>query len=511
MRGAGVRRLLPRRASTARTTVCATVRRKASCYVAVARLVRGAALRRRCRPSSSTRRTSTRSSHGAIAIVRGRFAPKTYARLGNLGRFIVTEAWVAESDAVSDGVFAQGARQRHPLHRGAVPDASTEKGLNTSRIGEHRRASTGRWRASTRSRDRGLRDRAVRRSTASIIAGDRYTFNENGRTAKGRTATAAFHVSSTRSRASSAAARADLLDQEGVIRRASGAEYACYRTRPASASDGTAVDATPELDACLGNELTVVLGREYGPRAMRRCTGASRWLACGRAMRRPGGRSCRRERRRCATPVGSGGGDGSATEQVYVYAHTASTLYRVDPDTLADHDGRRLRLGLGRHRDQMTDIAIDKNGEMIGISYTRVYRVDPTTAQTTLLSSSLGGTFNGLSFVPAAHARPDRRRRARRHAQLRRPGVPHRSDDRRGDAGRQHGRAFTSSGDLVAVDGLRHGADRARRVGDMLAQLAPQTFAATADRQRHRLRSDLGRRVLEGQGLRLHRDRPVRR
>ena len=129
----------------------------------------------------------------------------------------------------------------------------------------------------------------------------------------------------------------------------------------------------------------------------------------------------------------------------------------------------------------MTDIAIDKTGVMIGISYSRVYRVDATNAQTTLLSSSLDGTFNGLSFVPARDARPDRRRRARRHATT--PTAASSAIDPMTGSATQvgdMGGAFKSSGDLVAVAGFGTVQTVPVRPSDLLARLAPQTFAATA-------------------------------
>src|SRR3972149_3519382 len=54
-------------------------------------------------------------------------------------------------------------------------------------------------------------------------------------------------------------------------------------------------------------------------------------------------------------------------ENAAVYAHSASELYRVDPDTFA------VTL-VGPFQwpsvaDQMTDIAIDKDGNMVGISF----------------------------------------------------------------------------------------------------------------------------------------------
>src|SRR5664279_1313530 len=94
---------------------------------------------------------------------------------------------------------------------------------------------------------------------------------------------------------------------------------------------------------------------------------------------------------------GSGSGDGGT---VYVYAHTATVLFRVDPDTLAITQIGPFVWPSGT--DEMTDIAIDKTGQMIGVSFTSVYRVDPTNAHTMLLSPHLAGSFNGLSFVPAA-------------------------------------------------------------------------------------------------------------
>jgi hypothetical protein len=88
-----------------------------------------------------------------------------------------------------------------------------------------------------------------------------------------------------------------------------------------------------------------------------------------------------------------------------VYAHSDTDLYRIDPDTLAiTHVGP---FGWPRGADQMTDIAIDRDGKMVGVSYDKVYTVDKMTAQCTYLAP-LDRSFNGLSFVPAAAADPSR-------------------------------------------------------------------------------------------------------
>src|SRR5437879_1402249 len=62
-----------------------------------------------------------------------------------------------------------------------------------------------------------------------------------------------------------------------------------------------------------------------------------------------------------------------------VYAHSDATLYRIDPDSLSIVEvGPFAWPSLA---DQMTDIAIDKDGRMIGISFDKVYVVDKTNAK----------------------------------------------------------------------------------------------------------------------------------
>ncbi len=163
----------------------------------------------------------------------------------------------------------------------------------------------------------------------------------------------------------------------------------------------------------------------------------------------------------------------------FVYAHSSSTLYRVDPDTLAVSMVGDFAWSNGS--DQMTDIAIDKSGLMIGISTTAVYRVDVTNAQATRLSAGLTGGFNGLSFVPAAmlNLTGDDVLVATRNAD----GAVFRIDQVTGSKTQigDMGSTFSSSGDLVAIAGF--GTVQTADNGlspDRLVTLAPQTFAATA-------------------------------
>lgn len=161
----------------------------------------------------------------------------------------------------------------------------------------------------------------------------------------------------------------------------------------------------------------------------------------------------------------------------FVYAHTASELYKVDPDTLAIT--MIGPFGWSNGSDQMTDIAIDKTGLMLGVSFTNVYRIDPSNAQATRLSTGLSGTFNGLSFVPAAMLGEtgDDVLVGTRNAD----GVVFRINPMTGQASAIGNMgSFSSSGDLVAVTGFGtvQTADNGFSA-DRLVRLAPMTFAAT--------------------------------
>lgn len=96
-------------------------------------------------------------------------------------------------------------------------------------------------------------------------------------------------------------------------------------------------------------------------------------------------------------PTGPSADAAPTSGQTYVFAHSADTLYRVDPETLQIQEVAAFGWPVGT--DQMTDIALDKDGHMIGVSFDHVYAVDPDTAACTFLAD-LDASFNGLSFVP---------------------------------------------------------------------------------------------------------------
>jgi hypothetical protein len=86
-----------------------------------------------------------------------------------------------------------------------------------------------------------------------------------------------------------------------------------------------------------------------------------------------------------------------------VYAHSATTLYQVDPDDLTLTAVGDFGWPTGMETEEMTDIALDGDGKMVGVSFGNLYSVDKETAECTFLAP-LGSGFNGLSFVEGADA-----------------------------------------------------------------------------------------------------------
>lgn len=198
------------------------------------------------------------AADGIRAIVRGRFAPSGVdSASADLGRFIVTEAWVAEGDASqADGVFVR-------VKDGGVRcitspcESLVEKGLNTSR------------RANIAGLDfdaAGLSDEQLEKigyemfePGGIIVAGSRYTWRENGQRVRGRTATVVYRrlVEAPAATCFVGGCSSQICsDQEGVISTCEWREeYACYQaaTCERQADGQCGWTQTPELSACLGN------------------------------------------------------------------------------------------------------------------------------------------------------------------------------------------------------------------------------------------------------------------
>lgn len=134
--------------------------------------------------------TKDATTSGVYGIVRGVFSPTNATPRPELGRFVISEAWVAEGAGVSEGAFVR--IKDNGLRCFAAPCPSlTETTLNTPRTTNIAELD---WTPS------GLSDREIEgfigllaSPDGILIAGHRYTVHENGQTAKGRTVTNAYH------------------------------------------------------------------------------------------------------------------------------------------------------------------------------------------------------------------------------------------------------------------------------------------------------------------------------
>ena len=169
-------------------------------------------------------------------------------------------------------------------------------------------------------------------------------------------------------------------------------------------------------------------------------------------------------------------GDGGIinTGDPVVYAHSSKELYSVDPKTLAVT--LVAPFGWPSLSDEMTDIAIDRDGRMIGISFDKVYAVDAKTAACTHLAN-LDREFNGLSFITPAVAEGKEYLMAAAN-----DGVLYEINPTNGQARRvgAYGAGLKSSGDLVSVKGFGTVATVEKDLGktDWLARVDPTTGQA---------------------------------
>ncbi|HEY1954136.1 MAG TPA: hypothetical protein VGH28_00940 [Polyangiaceae bacterium] len=95
--------------------------------------------------------------------------------------------------------------------------------------------------------------------------------------------------------------------------------------------------------------------------------------------------------------------DASGPEVDYVYAHSPSELYKVDPvkktmTTVGTFSGQCLF-------EEVIDIAVDANNNGYATTFSGFYKLDLSTAACTLISS--GSYPNSLSFVPAGTLDPN--------------------------------------------------------------------------------------------------------
>ncbi len=177
--------------------------------------------------------------------------------------------------------------------------------------------------------------------------------------------------------------------------------------------------------------------------------------------------------------------DATITDFSLVYAHSGTELFRLDTTTL-----QPVVIGTFTNTgtQSITDIAIDKDDNMRGITLDRVYTIDESTGDAQLLAELDPGAPNltSLSYVPVDLADPDG---AERLVAAAYDGTVYEIDPADGSTtplgvyGEAAGGTIRSSGDIVAVRGL--GIFATVTIGDdpslpdHLAVIDPDTWAAT--------------------------------
>lgn len=90
--------------------------------------------------------------------------------------------------------------------------------------------------------------------------------------------------------------------------------------------------------------------------------------------------------------------DGFIVGKEVVYAHTAEKLFKVDPQTLQVSEIGAFAEAGAAESPRVTDLALDKKGNMIAVTKENVYSVDVKTAACTKLSTAKAH-YVGLSYV----------------------------------------------------------------------------------------------------------------
>lgn len=101
-----------------------------------------------------------------------------------------------------------------------------------------------------------------------------------------------------------------------------------------------------------------------------------------------------------APAAGSDAGPPANNDLVLVYAHSGTDLFKVNPQTLDITRVGAFQTAAGTYVQNVTDIAVDKAGRMLGITFTQLLEIDANTAVCKFLAPLLfGGQLNGLSWI----------------------------------------------------------------------------------------------------------------
>ena len=163
-----------------------------------------------------------------------------------------------------------------------------------------------------------------------------------------------------------------------------------------------------------------------------------------------------------------------------VYAHSGSKLYQVDTATLQPIEIGTMA-GLGTQ--SLTDLAIDKQDHMVGVTLDKLYSINSTTGAATLVSALSVQGFTSLSFVPDFNnpANPDILVSANDMGDVYSINATTGATNKIGSYGSVTAGKVVSSGDLIGVSGLGIYAtvDVGNGTGDYLAQINTTTWKAT--------------------------------
>jgi outer membrane protein assembly factor BamB len=160
-----------------------------------------------------------------------------------------------------------------------------------------------------------------------------------------------------------------------------------------------------------------------------------------------------------------------------IFAHSSDTLYRLDPDTGVLSTVGAFQFPPGQGGEEMTDLAIDADLRIFGVSFGSLYRIDAETAACTYLAP-LTDSFNGLSFLARGTFDPDQETLVGTSE----GGNIYILDPATGASTLlgNYGNFQESSGDLVSVEDFGTVATLVGSGGgDVLARIDPQTGHAT--------------------------------
>lgn len=164
-----------------------------------------------------------------------------------------------------------------------------------------------------------------------------------------------------------------------------------------------------------------------------------------------------------------------------VFAHSGSKLYQVDTTTL-----QPVEIGTmaGLAPQSLTDLAIDKNDQMIGVTLDKLYTINAQTGAATLVTTLSAQGFTSLSFVPSNLNDPasdDILVSANDMGDVYQINPTNGSTTKIGSYGSFNNAKVVSSGDLIAVRGFGIYAtvDVGTTTQDFLARIDPTTWKAT--------------------------------